>query len=268
MKVLISIITIAAIATACSPNSMDASVETHQAPTQIEKAPSDLLPGGTAMFDSPWSNPETSLVIDAYEGNSINWNQLQTDARVAGVIHRSSMGLQTDQLYLSRKKTAQQLGYLWGAFHLGTSDDPIAQAKLFIELVGDDPNTLIALDLEDTDSPQMMNISNAVLFMNYFFSQTQRLPIVYANNSVTESLNEALAKNALFSKTRLWYARFVSNVDAFPKGIWSTYFLWQFSSEINCSTNGSCPYRVPGTAHDIDVNVFYGSKAELQQQWN
>ena len=113
----------------------------------------------------------------------------------------------------------------------------------------------------------MMSVAESVKFMEYVYQQTGRIPVVYANHSVTKALNTALAGNELFAKSRLWYARFRTDIPDFPKGIWGTYFLWQFSSEINCSKTGTCLYNVPGTAFDMDVNVFYGSKAALASQW-
>ena len=41
--------------------------------------------------------------------------------------------------------------------------------------------------------------------------------------------------------------------------------FWQFSSELNCKPNQTCPYRVPGTREDMDVNVFRGSETDLKQ---
>lgn len=230
--------------------------------------PFDSLAEGPAKFDSPWKNPDTSIVIDAYQNNAIDWDRMATDSRMAAVIHRSSIGLATDTQYTARRKIAKARGYLWGAYHLGKSGDPIEQAKFFLKTIENDPETLMFLDLEDTSNSTMMNIPNAEKFMQYVFDQTGRVPVVYANHSVTKALNAALPSSAIFKSSRLWYARFRSDVPDFPKGIWSTFFLWQFSSEINCSKTGSCLYNVPGTAYDIDVNVFYGSKAALASQWH
>jgi lysozyme len=222
---------------------------------------------GVSQFNQPWKNSAASIVIDVYQGNSIDWNRMATDKRVVGVIHRSSIGLTVDSQYKARKKIAKDRGYLWGAYHLGRSGDPIAQAKFFLKTIENDPETLMALDLENTSSQSMMNIANSVQFMNYVYNTTGRVPVVYANDTVTKALNQALATNTLFHTSRLWYARFRSSFSDFPKGIWSTYFLWQFSSEINCGKNGSCLYNVPGTSRDMDINVFAGSKQDLSLQW-
>ena len=219
-------------------------------------------------FNTPWKKNETTIVIDAYEGNSIDWNKMATDKKVTAVIHRSSIGTRMDSQYLSRKKIALERGYLWGAYHLGNRGNTIAQANLFLSLVKDEPDTLMILDLEDTSAGNFMSIDEAVVFMNYIYEKTGKIPTVYANHAVTKALNVKLKTNPLFQQAKLWYARFKSTVTDFPVGIWDNYFLWQFSSEINCTTTGACLYNVPGTKFDMDVNVFHGSAADLEAQWN
>ncbi len=236
-------------------------------PVPLPIPPFDSLVDGPEKYNRPWTNPATSIVIDAYQGNSIDWNKMATDSRVVGVIHRSSIGLTVDTQYIARRNIAKGRGYLWGAYHLGRPGDPVEQAKFFLRTVEDDPETLLILDLEDTSSSSMMNIPNAIKFMEYVYQTTARIPVVYANHNVTKALNQSLAGNAIFAQARLWYARFRSEIPDFPRGIWQTYFLWQFSSEINCNTTGTCLYNVPGTAFDMDVNVFYGSREALASQW-
>ena len=227
--------------------------------------PAETIP--SAAFNSPWNDSKTSIIIDAYEGNSIDWNKMATDKKVVGVIHRSSIGIKIDSLYKSRKKIALERGYLWGAYHLGRPGNTIAQANLFLDLVEDDPNTLMILDLEDTSSGSFMTIDEAVVFMDYVYEKSGRIPVVYANHSTTVLLNKKVKSNPLFQESKLWYARFKSSVTDFPIGIWKNYFLWQFSSEINCTKAGSCLYNVPGTNSDMDVNVHYGNFRELASEW-
>ena len=172
-----------------------------------------------------------------------------------------------DTQYRSRRSIALSRGYLWGAYHLGTRGNTIAQADFFLSLVGGDPNTLMVLDLEDTNAGNFMSIDEAVVFMNYVYEKTGKIPMVYANHSTTQLLNQRVKTNPLFLQSKLWYARFKSNISDFPVGVWSNYFLWQFSSEINCSSTGSCLYNVPGTKYDMDVNVFNGTARELEDYW-
>lgn len=228
----------------------------------IETTPLNL----NASFDYPWKKDTSLIVIDAYQGNGIDWDKMATDKKNVAVIHRSSSGLRTDSKYIERKKEALKRGYLWGAYHLGERGNTLQQADLFISLANDN-DTLMVLDLEDTANKKMMSVDESVLFMDYVFKKTGKLPVVYANHSVTVALNSKLKNDAMFKNSRLWYARFKGKVTDFPVGIWKNYFLWQFSSEINCTKTGSCLYNVPGTLFDMDVNVFYGSKEELKSQW-
>ncbi len=232
--------------------------------------PVDTNPEDTVeeSFYSPWKKEWTSIVIDAYEGNSIAWDKMETDERVAGVIHRSSIGLKVDTKYKSRRDIARARGYLWGAYHLGYTGNVKAQVDLFLGLVDGDPNTLMILDLEDTTNGKFMTISEAVTFMEMVYERTGRIPVVYSNHSTLKKLNSTVAGNPIFQQSKLWYARFKSNVYDYPAGIWPNYFLWQFSSEINCSSTGSCLYNVPGTKYDMDVNVYYGTKDDLAVNWN
>jgi len=219
-------------------------------------------------YNAPWKQGNTSIVIDAYEGNSIDWNKMATDSKVAAVVHRISIGSKLDSAYEARKAEATKRGYLWGAYHLGMKGNTIAQADLFISKVGEDRNTLMVLDLEDTSNGTFMTVNEAITFMQYVYDKTGRIPVVYANQATVKALNEKVKDHPILQQSKLWYARFTSSVKDFPRGIWEGYFLWQFSSELNCSTTGSCLYNVPGTKADMDVNVFYGSTAELAFQWN
>ena len=142
------------------------------------------------------------------------------------------------------------------------------QVDLFLRLVGDAEDTLMILDLEDTSNGTFMTIDEAAEFMEMVYERTGKVPVVYANHSTTKKLNSQMANNHLFQQSKLWYARFKSNVYDYPSGIWPNYFLWQFSSEINCSTTGSCLYNVPGTSSDMDINVFYGTESDLKAKWN
>lgn len=246
------------------PNIIAATSTDGRAPT----GESTIVHPTSLTLNAPWKKRETSIVIDAYQANSIDWDKMAIDKKVVGVIHRSSIGMKVDSQYKARKKIAIERGYLWGAYHLGRPGRTIEQADLFLSLVEDDPNTLMILDLENTTNGQFMSINEASKFMQHIYEKTGRIPVVYANHSTTRLLNQKMKNNPLFQQSKLWYARFTPKVSNFPVGIWKNYFLWQFSSEINCSRTGSCHYNVPGTKFDMDVNVFYGSKADLEQQWN
>jgi lysozyme len=224
------------------------------------------LPGLNTLY-RPWTNSQTAIVIDAYQGNSIDWDKMAADKRMAAVIHRSGDGLRRDTKYLERRAIAKERGYLWGAYHLGRPGNVIEQADMFLDMVGDDDETLLVLDLENTQSSSMMDTREAIQFVEYVYQQTGKIVVIYANHSTTLDLNKRAASHHLLKRAPFWYARFRSEIPSFPTGIWDTYFLWQFSSEINCRRTGSCLYNVPGTTFYMDINVFPGTVSELQSLW-
>jgi hypothetical protein len=58
------------------------------------------LNSGSAEFNRPWATETTALVIDPYEGNSIEWDKVATDSRVVVIIHRATFGSGADSAYL------------------------------------------------------------------------------------------------------------------------------------------------------------------------
>ncbi|MGH9872866.1 MAG: glycoside hydrolase family 25 protein [Pyrinomonadaceae bacterium] len=220
-------------------------------------------------FNEPWKNPEIALAIDPYEGNEIDWEKLATDARVVAIIHRATIGDRADRKYAERRDEARKRGYKWGAYHLGKPGDPVKQADFFLETVKPSDDDLIALDLESADETRDMSLDNGRAFIKRIREKTGRYPLIYANNLVTKAISDQYGTDDVFSKTRLWYARFKSNVTDFPSGAWKTYTIWQFSSELNCTSTkrDACLYTVPGTEFDMDVDVFNGTIEELKSKW-
>jgi GH25 family lysozyme M1 (1,4-beta-N-acetylmuramidase) len=105
-----------------------------------------------------------------------------------------------------------------------------------------------------------MNANEALLFIRRVKERIGRYPVLYTNHSSAEliSLN---FRNTDFANTPLWYARFIGKVNNFPNGIWGSYTLWQFSSEIKPQL------AVPGTRSDMDINVFKGTTEKLKAEW-
>ncbi len=225
--------------------------------------------GQSPEFSEPWKNPKIAIAIDPFEGNDINWDLLATDTRVVAIIHRATIGDRQDRKYAERKIEAKKRGYKWGAYHFGKPGDPIKQADFFLDTVKPDKDDLIALDLESEDATKHMSFDDARTFIKRIKEKTGRYPLVYANNEVTKAISERYGADDVFAKTHLWYARFKRSVTDFPLGTWKTYTVWQFSSEMNCTpaNRGACLYTVPGTAYDMDVDVYNGTIEELRSKW-
>ncbi|MDP9606342.1 glycoside hydrolase family 25 protein [Variovorax sp. NFACC27] len=212
-------------------------------------------------FDRPWREESTALVIDPYADNPIVWDKLQTEKRVVAIIHKSTIGTsRIDGKYFARKAEAKQRGYLWGSYHWGLAGDPERQAEHYINTVKPGPDELIALDLEDATSHTLMNADEALRFIRRVKQLTGRYPVLYTNHASAKLISSKF-KSTEFAQTPLWYARFKASVTDFPKGVWPTYALWQFSSEILPQ------FPVKGTKSDMDVNVYNGTIEELKARW-
>lgn len=220
----------------------------------------------SSEFYKPWENNDSAIIIDPYRYNNITWNELKKDTRVVAIIHKATEGLKIDNKYNERKKEAKKRGYLWGSYHLGRPGNPIEQAKKYLAIANPSNEELTALDLESI-SADYMSLENARKFIEYIAKETKRYPALYINHSTTKKINDLIKKDDVFSKCILWYARFRKNIPKFPKGTWSTYTIWQFSSEINCKTQNKCLYNVPGTRFDMDINVYNGSIQQLREKW-
>lgn len=222
-------------------------------------------------FDQPWTDLNRPIIIDPYSGNGIDWDKLQTDKRVAAIIHKATEGLIVDKKYHERRAKAKKLGYKWGSYHLGKSGDPLEQADFYLKTIENADDEVLALDLEDLNNPKFMTLSDAVKFIERIKEKTGRYPILYGNRIVCTEISNQYGKENVFSKCPLWYARFKGKVTDFNDKTWNTYTIWQFSCEINCTPEqfkaGECFYSVPGTQNDMDVNVYNGSMADLVKDW-
>lgn len=216
--------------------------------------------------NKPWSKEKYPIIIDAYQGNDIDFNKLVTDKRVVGIIHKASQGLTIDKKYATRREEAAEKGLLFASYHLGTNLDPIEQADFYIKNVKDKRHQPMALDIEDIGGNNI-SLQNAEKFIKRIYERTGKYPFVYVNNKVFNEINLKYTKKSVFAKCPLWYARFVTELPRLNNKVWDKVTVWQFSCELNCKKTGDCLYNVPGTAFDMDINAFNGSLAELQLLW-
>jgi lysozyme len=212
----------------------------------------------------PWANPAVSIVIDPYEENSIDWDKAVTDKRLKAVIHRASIGSNVDSKFVARAAEARSRGLLYGGYHLGRPGDPIAQANRLLDQAAKAGVQFVALDIEGTASNDMP-LDAALKFIAHVHARTGRYPAFYTNFTTFRLISAKYDSTSLFAKTPLWIARFRDDVGLDDVRVWPNYTFWQFSSELNCKPNQTCPYRVPGTREDMDVNVFRGSETDLKQ---
>jgi GH25 family lysozyme M1 (1,4-beta-N-acetylmuramidase) len=227
-------------------------------------------------FRTPWNDADVAIVLDPFHGNALDLDKVATDKRVAAIVHKASQGLGSDRKYNARRAAAKARGYLWGSYHLLTTADPIAQMDHYLGIVGAEPGEAHAIDIEclaatttcqsEAFKVSVEDVEKAIARIK---EKTGALPLLYVNDAVRKVLSARFAGKPELAGIRLWYARFKNDITGvFPDRHWQTYALWQFSSEINCQAEpGACPYRVPGTNSDMDLNVFNGTVEQLRAQW-
>lgn len=246
-----------------------------------------------AADDEPWKDKSTSLVIDAYEMNIIEWEKMVTNKRIAGFISKASDGLPevyncrgkhngdtvnhcktmwrkyavSRELYQTRRMLAKAHGLLWGAYHLGRPGNPIDQANHFLDYAKPGADEMMVLDIESLDSKQFMSLDDAEIFARHVEARTGRYPVLYVNHDTAQYIAARREDYRLLSRLPLWYARYKPEIKGvFPMGNWENYMLWQFAAAANCNEN-SCPMRIEGTLEDIDVNTVPMPRAELARVW-
>ncbi|OQP83915.1 hypothetical protein BTR14_21490 [Rhizobium rhizosphaerae] len=249
--------------------------------------------GGARGETMPWRNDTRALVIDAYELNLIDWEAMTSDRRIAGFISKASDGLPevfdcsgahkgdstnhcrtmwrkyavSRELFQTRRLVARAKGLLWGAYHLGRPGNPVEQANHFLDYAQPRADEAMVLDIEGLDPAQFMSPEDAGLFAAHIKARTGRYPVLYTNHATARFIAENRARYPILSRLPLWYARYrPSTGEAFPLGNWDRYWLWQFSADANCGRR-RCPYRVPGTLSDIDVNVAPADRKALSAAW-
>src|SRR5690348_9586402 len=122
--------------------------------------------------DRAWELKQAILVLDPYEGNSVDWAKVRTDPQVRGMIHRAYQGLGADTKFESRVKEAKAAGLLAGIYLLGLPGDPIKQADTLIAAGQRTGVTLLALDIEDVNPKKFMSLDDAALFIERVHEKT------------------------------------------------------------------------------------------------
>ncbi|KQV68441.1 lysozyme [Rhizobium sp. Root1220] len=241
----------------------------------------------------PWKDPSNALVVDAYELNTIDWESLLSDKRIAAFISKASDGLPetfdcsgdhggdtvahcrtmwrkysvSRELFQTRRLVARAAGLLWGSYHLARPGNPIDQANHFLDYAAPKDDEMMILDIEGIDPQKFMSLEDAQIFAGHIRARTGRYPVLYTNHNTARYIAAYRNDYPVLARLPIWYARYKPEVKGvFPMGNWDNYLLWQFSSGSNCGKR-RCPYRVPGTLTDIDVNVAPMDKPELAKIW-
>lgn len=203
-----------------------------------------------------------NAVIDVSHHNRVDSFSKAAEAGVLGVFQKATQGFSfKDPTFSTTKKMVRDAGLHFGAYHFGTTGDPVAQAGFFLSTVDD--AELLVLDFEPNPQGHDMSLLEAEQFVHYIFTVTGRYPGLYSGHTVSEVLASAgisSPSQTELSKCWLWYARYGAQ-PLIPKA-WSHWTLWQYTD----GAAGQEPHEVPGVGR-CDRDMFNGTAEELHMFW-
>lgn len=215
----------------------------------------------------------TPRVVDIYHGDLVGGTgpayegfKAAADAGIWGVIHKASQGTTIrDRRYASRRPAAFEAGLLWGAYHFNSGGSVSKQVDWFMRCADPDENTLMVLDYEDNKHSQM-SPQAMVEFLHLMEKELGRKVVIYSGNRMKETIKYLNKTDKLYvCSHRLWLCQYGPTA-RLPSG-WDTYWLWQYTGD----GLGPMPHYVPGITvpggKGIDLNIYNGTRKQLEKEW-
>lgn len=150
-------------------------------------------------------------------------------------------------------------GIFWSAYHFfRTHIDPVIQAKVFCETVGDFNSLPPVLDLEVAGS-KGEGLNNKVRqFLDEAERITNKRPIIYSSGGFWRSYlaNEKKSHTDWARAYPLWVAQYTTLWPT-PLYPWAGWEFWQYTDK----------GKIPGVITHVDLNWFNGSIEELERKF-
>ncbi len=232
-------------------------------PEQSYPVPKTL---STAVSKATSGNVD-GLDVSHWQG-TINWNQVAN----AGYVFTFAKGTEgvgwTDVKFFYNMDAGNDAGVMMGVYHFARPDlgnSAAAEANYFLSVAGDYLESGYlrpVLDLEVGTSLGKTALSAWVVeWMETVENRTGISPLLYANpNYVNYYLNESV------TEYDLWIAHWTCEPEPsfyYPNtGSWHDWAFWQYSGPGGCGDNAG---YVPGITTNIDLNIFNGVEAGLQE---
>lgn len=192
--------------------------------------------------------------------NEINWSEVKRSGiRFAFIkateIPDKSTKLHVDEMLEKNIQGAQENGIHWSAYHFfRTHIDPVIQAKLFCETVGDFSSMPPVLDLEVAGSRGERLNYKVKLFLEEVKRLSGRRPIIYTSGGFWRSYMccEKRSHSDWAREYTLWSAQY-TNLWPTPIYPWAGWEFWQYTDK----------GKIPGVITNVDMNWFNGSGEDL-----
>jgi lysozyme len=163
-----------------------------------------------------------------------------------------------DPLVAVNRSKARAAGLHWGAYHVGTGGDSIAQATHFLETAMPEAHDLLVLDLERNLLGPSMALHQARAFVMQVQRTTGRWPGVYGGHYLKVLLGDQ--SDPVLGHCWFWLAQYGSTPVVPPA--WRTWTLWQYTDGVH----GPSPQPVNGIGR-CDRDRFHGDAATLMRFW-
>lgn len=192
-----------------------------------------------------------SPVIDLSHHNpEPDWPAMKA-AGVVGVIHKATEGTTyRDPDRQRRLAAAYRAGIKIATYHFMRPGNIAAQMDHYINTIDAAKGERVVLDHEDAGVP----IRDLELAITSLWNKRPDLQItIYSGHLIKEQLGNN--KNSLLSKTSLWIAQYNNVGPSWPKAVWSTWSLWQWTDK----------EVVPGISRPVDGNKWNGTTEALKR---
>jgi lysozyme len=164
-----------------------------------------------------------------------------------------------DNQFKANADGAKANGIHWGAYHyFRTHVDPVTQAKVFCETVGDFSSMPPVLDLESAGSKGERLNYKVRQFLDEVEKISSRKPIIYTSAGFWNSymICEKRDHTDWARAYPLWLAHYTSLWPTSPYP-WIDWAFWQYSDR----------GTLPGIKTHVDLNWFTGSEEELTEKF-
>jgi lysozyme len=182
---------------------------------------------------------------------TVDWESVAQAGYVFAFLKATDGETYVDPEFALNSTAAAAAGLLYGAYHFFRAEDsPQAQVDLFWKTAGNGGGLPLVVDVEVNMGVSAATlVSNLTQFLAALEEASGRLPMIYTDRSFWDGLG-----TTAFGGYPLWVAEYGVAQPTLPNG-WTGWTFWQHSQ------SGS----VPGIAGAVDLNVFNGSFAALQQ---
>ena len=205
--------------------------------------------------------------VSHWQGD-VKWSKVG-DAGIEFAFVKGTEGVGwTDVKFIENMTSGSNSGVIRGVYHFARpnlGNTGAEEANYFLSVVGDYLNSGYlrpVLDLEVGSSLGKTYLSNWVLeWMQTVENRTGISPLLYTNlNYIDYYMTNEVTKYDLW--IAYWSCKPKPSFNVPPTGKWSDWAFWQYYGPGGCGSNAG---TIPGIQTDIDLNIFNGVSAGLQE---